>query len=451
MSPATAGLIRTGRPGVARRDRGGFLRAWIGARPRQYRLPGTGPLAVVDGGPQRRHRRRRPASPRAEVVAVLCWLPDAGVSGTAGSADQGRPAQLPGRPARRHHRRRRGGPLPAARHAAHRGRCSCWRAGQTHRRGGRRDRSRRRGWPRRSPSSAVAYTGCCVVVGPVSRLGTSHAPPVAAPVAAFVLFAVVAGAAVVRPLPTRAARRGSPAPGAAPSWPSRSTSPPARCWSPARWSCTRTGSPRSRARSAAVCPGLPILVIDVLCAPNAAIAGSAYLAGPGFAVGSGTTVNAFSASHGVLPALPVLGAIPDGHGANPLVLALMCLVPLLAAVCVARAVRRRGRRRILARSSARPRPARRSPACALAIAAWLGGGSAGAGRLRVVGRVAVEGRLRGRRRGRRAGGAGGRPCSAAWDRLVPPRPESDADVAEARPSWRLRRDPIAFGACPLGW
>ena len=38
--------------------------------------------------------------------------------------------------------------------------------------------------------------------------------------------------------------------------------------------------------------------------------------------------------------MPILGAIPDGHGANPVVLALMGLVPLIAATCIARAVRR---------------------------------------------------------------------------------------------------------------
>jgi hypothetical protein len=176
--------------------------------------------------------------------------------------------------------------------------------------------------------------------------------------------------------------------------------------------------------------GLPILVIDLLCAPNAAVAGSAYLAGPGFAVGQGTTVNAFSASHGVLPALPILGAVPDGHGANPLVLALMSLVPLLAAVGVARAVRRAGVAGWLRQLGF----AALSGAFAgvlMAIAAWLGGGSAGAGRLRVVGAspwkvgfaiaivVAVLSVL-------------AVAVLAAWDRLVPPRTETDDDVAEAR-------------------
>ena len=39
--------------------------------------------------------------------------------------------------------------------------------------------------------------------------------------------------------------------------------------------------------------------------------GIAYLVGPGFAVGSGTSVNAFTTTHGVFPAFPILGCPPE--------------------------------------------------------------------------------------------------------------------------------------------
>jgi hypothetical protein len=375
----------------------------------------------------------------AEVVAVVCWLPDAGVSGRASSALK---AGLLSFLAAQH-----GGvtvngvsghflPLGLLLGVA----LFVWRAGQAIAEAAadasaEPDRSRGSGSdviaPKRLAAAlviaAAAYTVCCVLAGAVSRLGTSHAPPVATPVAAFVLFAVVAGAALVRLLPYQV---------------------PAGVMGAARGCVLAAALYLSAGALLAAgslvlhahrvvnisrqvgggLSGLPILVIDLLCAPNAAVAGSAYLAGPGFAVGQGTTVNAFSASHGLLPALPVLGAVPDGHGANPLVLALMSLVPLLAAVGVARAVRRSGVAGWLRQVGF----AVLSGAFAgglMAIAAWLGGGSAGDGRLRVVGAspwkvgfavaivVAVLSVL-------------AVAVLAAWDRLVPPRPE--AEVAEAR-------------------
>ena len=63
--------------------------------------------------------------------------------------------------------------------------------------------------------------------------------------------------------------------------------------------------------------GVPILVLGVLAAPNAIIYSIAYLAGPGFALGTGTSVSLTSTAHGTLPAFPLLGAVPSGHGANP--------------------------------------------------------------------------------------------------------------------------------------
>ena len=135
--------------------------------------------------------------------------------------------------------------------------------------------------------------------------------------------------------------------------------------------------------------GLPILVLGVVSAPNAVVAGSSYLAGPGFAVGSGTSVNAFSTSHGLLPAFPLLGAVPDGHGAGPLVLALMAVTALAAGTSAAVLVRRHGALGLgswctgVALSAA-------GTGVAMAVLSWLAGGSAGPGRLHVVGASAWQ-------------------------------------------------------------
>lgn len=366
----------------------------------------------------------------AEVIAVLCWLPDAGVSGRASSALK---AGLLSFLAAQH-----GGvtvngvaggflPLGMLLGVALFG----WRAGQAIAESAAEAKTE--ATPRRLVGALVlgasAYTACVILAGALSRLGTSHAHLVATPVAAFVLFVVVAGAAMARLLPTQVPLGVMGAARGAVIVVALYLSAGALLVAGSLVLHAHRVVDISRQVGGGL-SGLPILVIDLLCAPNAAIAGSAYLAGPGFAVGRGTTVNAFSASHGVLPALPVLGAVPDGHGANPLVLALMSLLPLLAAVGVARAVRRCGVVGWLRQIGF----AALSGAFAgllMAIAAWLGGGSAGDGRLRVVGAspwkvgfaVAVVAAVL---------SVLAVTVLAAWDRLVPPRPEGDDDVAEAR-------------------
>ncbi len=96
--------------------------------------------------------------------------------------------------------------------------------------------------------------------------------------------------------------------------------------------------------------GVPVLLLGVLAAPNAAIAASSYLAGTGFVVGSGTTVSLGSRPHGTLPAFPVLGAVPSGPA--PWSVWLLAVLTPLAAGCVvsrlalrARAAARLARRR----------------------------------------------------------------------------------------------------------
>ena len=128
--------------------------------------------------------------------------------------------------------------------------------------------------------------------------------------------------------------------------------------------------------------GVPILLLGVLAAPNAVIAGVGYLAGPGFAVGTHTTVSPFSTAHGTVPAFPILGALPSGHGADPAAWLLVAVTPLVAGVLLARLVCRTDgwTDRVRVAGSAIG-----FVALALAVLAWQGGGSIGGGALSAVG------------------------------------------------------------------
>jgi hypothetical protein len=128
--------------------------------------------------------------------------------------------------------------------------------------------------------------------------------------------------------------------------------------------------------------GLPVAIVGVLMVPNAAINSMAYLVGPGFAVGSGTIISPLSHSAGVLPAFPLLGALPQEHGANLLVIVLMASTAVVAAATACR-IALRGASLILASATLLA-----SAALAGVIAAVLcvlASGPVGQGRLRVVG------------------------------------------------------------------
>jgi hypothetical protein len=127
--------------------------------------------------------------------------------------------------------------------------------------------------------------------------------------------------------------------------------------------------------------GVPILLLGLLAAPNAAIAAATYLAGPGFAVGAGTHVGPAGATHGLVPAFPVLGALPDG-AANPVVWVLVVVTPLSAGIVAARVCGRA--------ATWRARFTQLGATCGLAavvmaVLAWQGGGSIGSDRLATVG------------------------------------------------------------------
>ena len=58
--------------------------------------------------------------------------------------------------------------------------------------------------------------------------------------------------------------------------------------------------------------GLLLLMLNILYIPNAIVATLAYFSGVGFAVGSGTLVSPFSHRLSKIPAMPLLGALPEG-------------------------------------------------------------------------------------------------------------------------------------------
>jgi hypothetical protein len=178
--------------------------------------------------------------------------------------------------------------------------------------------------------------------------------------------------------------------------------------------------------------GVPVLLLGVLAVPNAVIAAASYVAGPGFAVGAGSTVSATSTVHGVVPAFPLLGALPTGHGATWPVLAVMALTALGVAALGAWSAWPAGtwRGRFSAVAVGAP-----LAGVAMSVLAWQGGGGIGDGRLRVVGaspalaglavgvEVAVLGAL-------------GLAATAAWQSV-----RRSRDEADARPALRVIADP----------
>lgn len=236
-------------------------------------------------------------------------------------------------------------------------------------------------------AQAASFTVACLVAVPFASLGTSSAPFLTVGAAALLLFAVAGGTALV-------------------------------CYSPlSHWCLERLPAEvRVGARAAAAVlavylaagallvaaalavhhgrveeishqvgggwGGVPILVLGVLAAPNAVIAGVGYLAGPGFAVGAQSTVSPFSTAHGTMPAFPILGGLPTGDGADPAAWLLIAMTALVAGLVLARLVCRLDSWTARLRAGA---AAIGFVAVALSVLAWQGGGSIGDGALGTVG------------------------------------------------------------------
>jgi hypothetical protein len=83
-----------------------------------------------------------------------------------------------------------------------------------------------------------------------------------------------------------------------------------------------------------------VLLLCLALLPNAVIWGAAYALGPGFSLGTGHAVGPLGGTPGsLLPAFPLLQAVPDHPASSPLTWA-VAAVPVAAAVAVARSVTR---------------------------------------------------------------------------------------------------------------
>lgn len=130
--------------------------------------------------------------------------------------------------------------------------------------------------------------------------------------------------------------------------------------------------------------GGPLLaLLGVVYVPNAAVFGAAYAVGPGFSVGAGTGVSVFGVHLGVVPAFPLLAALPSTEHA-PASTWIFLAAPVLAGLLAAASVRRRydgGRWHSTAVAGAAGVVAGAS----LAALAALAGGPAGPGHLATIG------------------------------------------------------------------
>ena len=134
---------------------------------------------------------------------------------------------------------------------------------------------------------------------------------------------------------------------------------------------------------------LSYTVVMALFAPNAVLFGSAYLLGPGFAFGTGTTVSPTAVSLGVVPAYPVLAALP-GEGPTPGWLVLLLGVPVLAAALGAGAAVARGPALPHDLAAMRGAAAGFGAGILITLAIVLAGGPLGTGRMADVGAPAAE-------------------------------------------------------------
>jgi hypothetical protein len=236
-------------------------------------------------------------------------------------------------------------------------------------------------------AQAGSFMIACLVAVPFAALGTSNAPFLGVGLAALLLFTITGGVAFVR-----SSALAEVVAGRAPALAGlvlRAAAAGVACYL-GIGALLVAGSlvahaGRVEALSRQIGGGwgsVPILLLGVLAAPNAAIAGGAYLAGPGFAVGAGGTASALTTAHGVLPAFPLLGAMPIGHGALGPVWWLIALTPLAAGLALARlAGRAEGWLARLGTAAV----AAGTAGVVMFLLAWQGGGGIGGGRLHTIG------------------------------------------------------------------
>ena len=263
----------------------------------------------------------------------------------------------------------------------------CWRAGgnlaETAADVGERDARR---LTLAALAQAGSFTTAALVLVPFAGLGTSGAQALGVAVAAPILFLASGGVAFVRSGPLRDSMRSAVPPalhlGTRAAAAALAVYLGAGALLVAVSLVLHAGRVQEISRQlGGGWAGVPVLVLGVLAAPNAVIAGATYLLGPGFTVGAGTTVGLHSASHGVVPAFPLLAALPQ-HRAGSVLWAIAAVVALTAGAAAAKVVCRGAgwRARWIGAAAAAA-----VFGVALFLLAWQGGGGIGAGRLRVVG------------------------------------------------------------------
>lgn len=135
--------------------------------------------------------------------------------------------------------------------------------------------------------------------------------------------------------------------------------------------------------------GLLLIVVQVAALPNLALWAVAFLAGPGFSVVDGAHTSPSGSTSGLMPLVPVFGAMPE-PGDFPWFMWLVVLVPVL----VGGYVGRRALGSVARLSSLRTKASVAATACLLVAAGvglldGLGGGSLGAYRLGDIGASAL--------------------------------------------------------------
>lgn len=128
--------------------------------------------------------------------------------------------------------------------------------------------------------------------------------------------------------------------------------------------------------------GVVLSLAQAVALPNLAVWAVAYAAGPGFAVGAGTTVRPGEVRLGALPAVPVLGALPDSPAPELAVWLLPTIGVVIGAVAGVRLATRAGAWPDLLTAVGTVAGLVGLAWCGLG---WLAGGAAGPGRLAVTG------------------------------------------------------------------
>lgn len=129
--------------------------------------------------------------------------------------------------------------------------------------------------------------------------------------------------------------------------------------------------------------GVAVTLGQLALLPNLIVWAASWLVGPGFAIGIGSTVSPLATSLGPVPAIPVLGALPDGDLAFGYVgLLAPVIVGFLVAAVLGPHIAGELRRRELTIAALGIGV---TAAAILGLLVWASAGSAGPGRLQDVG------------------------------------------------------------------